>query len=93
MQVSNDPHFGGLYESFKRADEWTHRNENQTQSKEITSIISWMTNAPSLFWVHAPVGQEQYFTNVLILIVCGVNELGPCLKPDQAPHFERNIRN
>jgi hypothetical protein len=50
-----------------------------------------MTNALSLFWVSAPLGQEQYFTNVLILIVCEVNELGPGLRPHQAPHFERNI--
>jgi len=52
-----------------------------------------MTNAQSLFWVHAPLGQEQYFTDVLILIVCEVNELRSGLKPDQAPYFERNIRN
>jgi hypothetical protein len=52
-----------------------------------------MPNAQSLFWVHAPLGQEQYFTNVLILIVCEVNELGPGLNPDQAPQFERNIQN
>jgi len=59
----------------------------------ITLKISWMPNAQSLFWVHAPLGQEQYFTNVLILIVCEVNELGPGLNPDQAPQFERNIQN